>query len=289
MSADLAWLEREDLWRPTTASWLDDPTYRDDIETALLSFADNHRYRFNKMFMSPRLVDRLYLGKLAAEIEDTLSELQLAKLGRPGFLVVHRDVQTLILAVTAKYLAACHSDPTSRLLPVTDVALSADHAFLPTANTLLVDRCIEMSLTGLLPTPGEDVSLEDVVDFRRRHDVEVRAFRDALREMVAEVSTSEAPLEVIRTFRDRVEDATAGLSDAARRRRIALRGGAAAVLVASVGSATLLEPSTVHWAFDGLGTAAGLALVERQARRTQARGDLGAFSYLYNAVETFSH
>ncbi len=288
LSSDLAWLADEGAWRPTTASWLSDPSYRDDIETALLAFADNRRYRFNKAFVSPRKVDRLFLGKLRYEIEDTLRELQLAKPGHAGYLIVHRDVQTLILAVTAKYIAAQNQDINTRIIPATDIRLSADHAFSAPFDTPLVDRCVELSLEGLLPTPGPDVSLPDIIHFREQHHRAVSEFRVAIRSMMQQVAESDQPFEVVRTFREQVEDATAALSSAAKRRRVTLVSGTTSVLLAGAVAGSLIEPSTIHWVFDGIGTAVVLGLVDRRARRTQQQDETGPFAYIYEAGNTFA-
>jgi hypothetical protein len=286
-SPELAWLEREGCWRPTRARWLDDPTFHDDVETALLTFADHRRFKFDPALAPPTTPDRLALGKLNHQIEDSLLQLQLAQPGNPRYLQVHPEVGAVILAVTAKYLAVHDRAADSRLIPTTDLQLDADHAFSAEMQTPLAHRCLELALSGLLPVPGPDVSLRDVIDFRERHDLEVRSFRSALRLLLDEVAASDQPVEVIRRFREHIEDVAAALAAAARHRRLAVAGGTAAVLLSGAAATALLEPSTVHWVFDGLGTTIGIGLAERRARRTERRLDPGPFSYVYEAARAF--
>ena len=77
--------------------------YRDEIETALLEFADNDNYRVGSA--SPTAwheLTRIYTGKLAFELERSMVDLHLALVDqRSRDLLAHRDVAAIVLAITA--------------------------------------------------------------------------------------------------------------------------------------------------------------------------------------------
>lgn len=126
--------------------------------------------------------------------------------------------------------------------------------------------CPELLLEGLVPTPGESVSLHDIVDFRERHRDELLAFRAAVDEAVQAILRSDNPVDWIRTERERIERSLREVLRAARARRIRLATGTASVLILGAACHSV-APEAVPWVYSGAGAGASMSILSRALRR----------------------
>lgn len=279
---DLAWLEGEGLWSPTTVRTGLSQRYIGEVEDTLLHFADQPDYRFSRSGMPPPGdLTRIYMGKLTHQIEDAIKELGLGHLGRiGGHVAVHRDVASAILAITAKHVASQHRAIDSRLVPCTDTPSSVERAYTPIGSRVSRYESVDLILTGLAPVPGPLVSFDDVVHFRRRHADEVFAFRSEIDKLVQEVQKSEDPLDAIRSARAGIEAAVTGVRGAAKSQRIQLFGTSVAVAALVTMSHQALSPETFNMAFDGFAAAGAVTLSERL---TRGRAKSSPYTFLLQA------
>jgi hypothetical protein len=105
---NFGWLASEGIWKPSLVELSYGRDYQDEIETALIEFADNDSYRIGRMGSLPlHELARIYGGKLADQLEQSMIDLELAVFEpRSHNLLAHQDVAAIVLAITAKYVAA---------------------------------------------------------------------------------------------------------------------------------------------------------------------------------------
>lgn len=285
-SGDLGWLASNGIWRPTRVNIQYAEGYRDEIENVLLEFADHDKYRLGGAdFELPNEVARIYVGKLARELEHSMVELRLARIEPwSGNLLAHREVAAIVLTITAKYIAMAHADPRSRMTPSTDLPIFEKIAYDPLRRSHDRYRCLELLLDGLVPVPGPEVSLPDVIDFRERHRDELGALRVEIAEMLRVIRSSEDPFDEVRSQREKIEHSIAQIKRAARSRRFGLVAGTCSVLALGLAAGTMVPGDTLHWVFDGFGTTAAATFA---ARLVRGRPSNHAFSFLLSAHNAF--
>jgi len=166
----------------------------------------------------------------------------------------------------------------------TDLPIYEKIAYDPLRRSPDRFRCLELLLDGLLPNPGADVSIPDVINFRQHHRDELLAFWVEIERMLRVVRSSEDPLDEVRSMRGEIEHSIAQLRRAARSRRFRLAAGSCAILALGVTAVTAIHGETLHWAFDGFGVAAVATLMDRLVR---GRPDPDALAYLLSAQNTF--
>ncbi|MBF5033051.1 hypothetical protein IRY44_25175 [Micromonospora sp. ANENR4] len=284
--AELEWLMDEGLWAPTTVSSGYVEGYKEEIEAVMLRFADRPGYQFRRNDMPPaRETERLYVGKLSAEIENSLLDLGLAKLGRyGGTLIVHHEVAAIILAVTAKFVAATHRAPDSRMIPSTDLPMYQAVANDPLRGFGSRHRCLELMLDGLVPVPDDRTSIEDVVLFRKHNGDDLLKFRVQLQKFLRTVQESEDPLDEIGAVRTEIEHSINELTRCAKSRKVGLIAAGCSILCLGALVSNLMSDEMLHWVFDGFGTTAIVALSSRLVRGS---ADADSYSYLLKARRQF--
>lgn len=94
---DLGWLASEGVWTPTYVELDYTADYQDEIETALLEFANNDNYRMGSADFTERYeVTPIYARKLAPELTQSMEDLELAQVDPgSGHWLVHRDVAAI--------------------------------------------------------------------------------------------------------------------------------------------------------------------------------------------------
>ena len=284
LSTELTWLIDEGAWRPQEVKWIRDSIdYESEVHAALNTFASDPQYKFGGDLPPSGELTRLYLGKLSYFVEEGLQELELA--GRRRFderyMVVHQEVAAVVLAITAKHMAAGVRDPDVRTVLGTDQTERYRQAFgdLGQPGTSHLSR--ELILSGLAPVPGDAATFQEIIHFRRQHADELMAFRVEIDRLVERVSQSESPMDEVRAARREIVIASEQLSKAAQSRRFTLASGS--LTLATVGlAATALPPENVEWGFSGFGAAAAVMLIERMVRRPQPSAS-NPYSYLLRA------
>jgi hypothetical protein len=203
---------------------------------------------------------------------------------RTGNLLAHREVAAIVLTITAKHLAMAYRNVDSRLVPSTDLPIYEKIAYDPLRRSPDRYRCLELLLDGLLPRPGPDISIPDVITFRQHHRDELGAFRVEIDRMLRVVRSSDDPLDEVRSMRGDIEHSIARLKRAAKSRRLRLAAGSCAILALSVTAGTAIHGETLHWVFDGFGAAGAVTLVDRLVR---GRPTPDALAYLVSARNAF--
>jgi hypothetical protein len=276
-SGDLGWLASEGVFIPTYIRLGYAAGYRDEIETALLEFADNDSYRFGSDSPpAPHELTRIYAGKLTRELEQSMTDLDLALVDRGSRnLLAHRDVAAIVLAITAKYVAAAYKSPDSRMVCSTDLPIFEKIAYDPLRGSQSRSRCLELLLDGLAPVPGDEVSYPDIIDFRERHRDELGRFRIEVARMLRVIRSSDDPFDEIRSMREEIRQSVTDVKKAAKSRRIRLVAGSCSVLALGSAAGTVIHGETLHWVFDGFGVPAVATVMGRFVR---GRASDNAFS-----------
>lgn len=259
---------------------------RDEIETALLEFADSDKYRVGSADSTERYeLTRIYAGKLAGELTRSMETLELALVdNRSGDLLAHREVAAIILAITAKYVAAAYRDRDSQMICSTDLPIFEKIAYDPLRGSRSRSRCLELLLDGLAPVPGDEVPFPDIIDFRERHRDELRRLQIEVARMLRVIRSSEDPFDEIRSMREEIRQSVSDIKKAAKSRRIRLVAGSCSVLALGTTAGAMLHGETLHWVFDGFGVAAVATLMDRLVR---GRAPDDAFAYLLSAQNAF--
>jgi hypothetical protein len=285
-SDDLEWLASEGIWVPTYVDLAYDAAYRDEVETALLEFADNDNYRIGaSISLSRSGLMRMYERKLAEQLERSMVDLDLAIVERRGGdLLVHAHVAAIVLAITAKYLAASYRHLNSRMIPSTDLPIFEKIAYDPLSGSQTRFRCLELLLDGLMPIPEETVSFPDIIDFRENHRDELGRLNAEVGRMLRIIESSEDPFDEIRSMRAEIEQSVTDIKAAANSRRIRLAAGSCSVLALGALAGATFHADTLHWVFDGFGGAAVATAMDRLVR---GRPNNDNFAYLLSARSSF--
>lgn len=204
------------------------------------------------------------------------------------WLLVEKNTARLYMAMLAQYLADLDQEHT---VPGTDNDEDENIVYRARAGDGF--PCIETRFQRVIPTPREDVSLDDIITFKNKREAELLEYRGAVDELEAALSEAESNAEVkhaLVKFEERqrkgLSDMTAAMADSGiatvlgslktlvKTTKPALWGAAAAV-VAHTAPAALV-------AFGGL--AAGGA-VEASAylvdRRNEKRANERKFAFAY--------
>lgn len=281
----LEWLRANDLWSPTYAHDLGDEVYLEEVTAALDRFASDPQLSFAGGYPPVSQLMRLFLGKLQPGVEAALLERGLAKLAnRRSYIAVHQQVGRVLLAVSARHLARASVDLDEEVIPCTDTPDDLSFAFDPLGGRLRAHDCVRLLLPGLFPMPAPEVPLHEVVEFRLRHDRELRAWRQAMRDLCRAIAGASDPETQLRAARAEIEDAVASLASRVRARRWRIT---AASLVVLAGSGVLaLAPETAPIALSGIAGTVGISLVPWTSRHQPAHVE--PFAYLYDAQHALS-
>ncbi|GAA2273963.1 hypothetical protein GCM10010415_46600 [Streptomyces atrovirens] len=234
---------------------------------------------------SPEAV--IYTSKISGWLKELLLELGLARRGRRSImadLVVSKEVQTLIIGVLARELAA---SPDIALFPYTDSEEAFRNSLRP--HSSVTSLAWETELGRLLPVPVPGTPTADVLAFRERYaDERIRLMR-ALHRMLSELRRDyEHPADVFAQFRVELSRAVHDYQGARRSSRVAWvhRSVTVSVAVAAAAGGALLLPD-MGWL---LGTIGGYALnvATREVRPLARARDEHEFSYLHRVESNLS-
>jgi hypothetical protein len=285
----LRWLQERFLWTPSYADDLNTPQYLNDLEVTLRHFAQDGDHLIAHGQRPPaRLVRRLFIGKLLQAVEGVLQETGLGHLERRSYpyLLVHEAVWDAVLSITAKYLSEANLSVVRRLVPTTDLPRSARFAYEDVQDAPTSISAIEVILDGLVPTPGEDVSFDDVVAFREAYADEFIVFRYHIDKLAERVRTSENPLEAFRLGRQAVAASLTPIKSAALSRRMSIRMGKMSAFVFLGFVTHLADPASARWLLGEMGAVATAGVMGYVLRGPATSSDR-PFSYLHEAAVHF--
>jgi len=263
------------------------PDYLSDVEDVLLKFADIPEYRLQGTALpDASSLDRIYLGKLTSDVESLLQQLQLSRLERlHRSVAVHRDVAGVLLAVTARHYAASQSDRRGAITPSSDLVSSIDHAFAGANRHDVLHLCQQVVLQDVLPVPGDDFSMQDVVDFRRTYDDELAEFRLAIANLVSGAAgQTDDSDEIVRSTLDNVDVGLRRLQRASEGKGRRLMTGAGAILLTGAAVRIGTDANTLQSLAAGATFSTGIGVAKRIIRGKPERDPL---AYAFQSRLTF--
>lgn len=244
--------------------------------------------------------ERLHRGKMAEMI---LPPLEQRGLVRPeldsqqtptGWLLVEQSTARLYMAMLAQHIADLDPEYT---VPGTDSI--EDENIIYQAPVGEGFACIETRFLRAVPTPRDDVSLDDILVFKRRREAELLAYRERVNELQAALSKAEsnaaakhALVKFEESQRKELMNMMAAMADSG----IATVLGSLKTLVKTTkpafwgAAAALMAPAAPPLSVALAGMAAG-STVEASAYRVDRRNEKRAnerkfpFSYVQHAKE----
>jgi hypothetical protein len=301
-SPDIEWLKNEHVFRPFSPELIKrgGGTVVDEFKSELLDTVKSADFRKLLPPVKERQFSaRVHKDKVSQELYGLLKDRHLAREKRDDavWYYFEEPLALLYMAKMAKYLAAADPQPT-----VVGTNLR-QYEHLNFGTTVLRNGVVSLtaSFLGVLPVPREDVSLPDILDFKRRHADELLNFREMLNEFETKISACKSEVEaknVPAEFATKVQNSLATLHAALKGRRIPTALGSIeslikgtspawlpALVVAGGGAATIAAVS-VSWLIGGAAVAGTIAVGrylsdrrnERRALMTQSK-----VSYLLEA------
>lgn len=301
-SPDIEWLKNEHVFRPFSPELIGrgGGTVVDEFKSELLQTVKSANFR--KLLPPARkrqFSARVHKDKVSHELYDLLKARHLAKEKRDDrvWYYFEEPMALLYMAKMAKYLAAADYQPT---VVGTDLR---QYEHLNFGTTVLKNGVVSLtaSFLGILPVPREDVSLPDILDFKRRHADELLSFREMLSEFEAKISACKSEPEaqnVLADFATKVQNSLATLHAALRGRRIPtvlgsieslIKGTSPAwlpALVVAAGKAATIAAVSVSWLVGGAAVAGTISVGKYLSDRRNDRRALmtqSKVSYLLEA------
>jgi hypothetical protein len=248
------------------------------LKSGALSKLKKDRTAFHELSLS-RLGAYGDPGITEAIIKELKSQ-GLARKSQDGVSIpMHPMVRNLILVLLAQILRSKGNALVLELSPTTDwpqiVEALAELLSLPMMPS--AGRVITFDLETVAPDLTK-VPLDEVLDFRRQHIQEYRAYSRAVRTFVREVSLTTAR-DRSKAFQERQGELRDLAADLKNRSRKIWRKPAAVGLTAA-GAAWICKPNDILGALLAGGVAAIGALPERSH-------ETGAYTYLFSAQQRF--
>jgi hypothetical protein len=283
LPADLAQLRRDGLYEPLQMSEMRSTKLHDEFMAELSATVEG----LAKKLKSERVSTSLYLapGKFPHHVIDELCSWRVAQEDRDTHRVYLKpSVLSPIIATTAKYLTLELSSPNRTYVLHTDQPSAQGMAFGSRDGS---QDCLALTLREFLPLPGADVPLSQVIDFRNKHERELREFRVAIADLITVAASQPDSLDLMR---DRLQGSLLALEAATHRSHFAWIIGSLAILLLT--TATVVDPtgivaSAIPWVFSGIGVTA--AVDARQRKADVPRGLVGPreLAYLTTARKAF--
>jgi hypothetical protein len=274
----LTWLIENGHFEPLTPDSLSSAS----IDTIVREFESAVALLPRSAFDAPKN-ERIYLGKLPEEILAELARHGLADRRERSFWVTPA-VQQLVLASIGQQMAMVRSSfeygqPAIYSLHTDNIDLEQWlFGSIPGRKSL---DARELLISGLLPTPSEDHSYEDIIAFRNEHS-------DALYgqwAVIEAILKPDSDVYDVAAAQNRIELAIASLKRDNRYRKWIATAGGAIVAITGVGLSGRvghwLDPSEVQWIFDGVGTSASVAVASRMIRKPMDPAADRPYSYRY--------
>ncbi len=148
----------------------------------------------------------IHVEKMSPEIRDYILNNQIAVPGKHTSLAFKRIDGLLYMSLLAKYIA--DEDGHTSTIPGTDYRAYRDLAFLTGEKENQIP-VLSLSLEQILPTPREDVTLAQVLAFKRSRELELRQFREIIDDFQVELKqvTSNGELQhLIVQFSERIKN-----------------------------------------------------------------------------------
>lgn len=244
-----------------------------------------------------RLEFNIHQDKISIELLQFLQSRELAEDHEGEWIKFEKNTAFLYMSLLAQYLAEVDRNMT---LPGTDRREYQE---------LIYDKsefnegfaCLDARFTNTLPIPRDDISLSDIVTFKRNYRQELLRFRNVIDDFKERLSSSEEKKEIkeeLINFKEKIELELEDLNSALSDFGISTISGSLRTLVnvksptlwSTIGVATGEAPKIaqlpIEWTAAGLGLLGfieiGCHLVDkRNERRAKLRDS--SFAYLHHA------
>ena len=236
---------------------------------------------------------KIFYGKIPDDLTEYLMEYAHAR-REDRWLVLGRREGLLYMGLLAKYLANEEKD--SLTVPGTDYRAYQNWLF-QSSDPIKNLPGVAIGITDLLPVPREDVSLEDVIEFKRKRKIELSHFQETIDEWQDKIKKAENEVELRHIsvrFGDRLKNEVEELDKMFRDAKIPFILGAVENVMAIqapaliTAMATLSQTNSIPITLTIAGAAVLGAISFRKylldTRNThQEKLAANSFSYLYSA------
>ncbi len=169
--------------------------------------ANNHRVHQNKVEQKK---GRIHRNKTSDGIFYFLEDLGLAtREGNDEWLKFEHNTALLYMSLLAKYLADVDSEQTTI---GTDLIAYEKFNFKSTQRSDAFP-VVSFDLNNILPTPNENVSLEQIINFKRRRADNLRHFKKTISDFQTQISNSNSNAELKESAINFQEDLINGVQD----------------------------------------------------------------------------
>lgn len=301
-SPDIEWLGNQGVFRPFSPQLISRQGGRvvDDFEDELSDAIRSPDFRKLLPEVSKRQFSaRVHKDKVSDEVYEVLKRKHLAQEKRhdPDWYYFENAMALLYMAKLAKYLAAGDEQPT---LLGTDLR---EYEHLNFRTRVLDNGVVSLTAAFLnvLPVPREDVSLDDILQFKRRRREHLLRFRQLLDDFENKLAACKSEVEaknVVGGFSTKLQASLADLEAVLKDSKIATFWGSMESLIkptspawlppalVAVGKAASIATVPVSWAIGGT-VVAGTIVVGKYLtdKRNERRAVLrqSQLSYFFEA------
>ena len=209
-SPEVAFLWQEDVFRPFNPSML---AARYDIasefEQEFLEVVESEPFQKLIADKELKLVSRIHEHKVSDYVIEWLETMGLARRENDSpWLMFENITAHAYMSLLAKYLSRADSQAT---IPGTGWDIFQDLIYHSPQQT--GSAGISVNLLKILPMPREDVPFEDILDFKRRRELDLIRFRQKIHEFQQELQSAEAGEQVIQLVQKHQQEIQLGLAD----------------------------------------------------------------------------
>jgi hypothetical protein len=300
-SPDIQYLKEEGLFRPFRPT---DLAYRWDkvqeLQKELINVIESRQFQALLPRQEMRLLhSRVHRDKVSGKFVNYLERWGLAQRDKekPEWIRFEHHTALLYMAILAKYLA---DEDSMATVPGTDLQEYENLIFkadLPSDGF----ACLSTNYLNVIPVPREDVSLREIVEFKRKRQSELLEFRQQINEfhriLRACKSKSDAT-DAIATFSEKITKELDNLKAIMNDSRLATIVGSFKTIIkldsptllatagVMVGQTTQIANVPIQSSVIGIGILGAIEVAnfftdKRNERRATLRDS--AFAYLYHA------
>ncbi len=242
---------------------------------------------------------RIHVDKVSDSVVDYLQTKGLAQRDKEDWNWIKCENRTALLymAVLAKYLA---DEDSMSTVPGTDFQ-EFENLIYRGIKPSDGFACLTTNYLNVVPVPREDVPLRDILNFKRKHRVELLAFREQLNEFQKSLRTCQNKAEahdIAATFSEKTARGLADLQSSLEDSKLATVAGSFKTIIKLdspslwataallLGQATQIADIPVQWSMAGVGMLGAIEMTKYLAdKRNEERATLrdSAFAYLYHA------
>jgi hypothetical protein len=157
------------------------------------------------------LGSKIHYDKISHDIFDFLKENKLAEKESQfsSWLLFEQNTALLYMSLLAKYLAGIDKE---------DTIIGTDRNIYERLNFKQTNKSdgvqvMSCDFRRIIPSPGNNVSIEDIVKFKRKRKENLAAFQKVLRELQIKLSKAESNSDVKQTLISFQQDLKKGLQD----------------------------------------------------------------------------